>query len=545
MTRKRRLKTETLATGIAMLLALTVAQRLIGFGRGILFCRWLDADQLGQWDLAYGFLMLAAPLAILGLPGSLGRYVEYYRQRGQLKSFLLRIAVGTTLLAATSIAAIVQQRERMSEWFFNSTDETALVGMLGFVLATWIAHTMLVALFNALRMTRVVAALQFCHSLAFAVIGCGLLITLDASAKSVVWSFAAASISSTLLGIGWLAMSWRRLPDDTPNEVAGAEPGQRDDRIASKHDGQAMPRYAPSIWQQVLPFAFWVWISNALANAFGLADRWMLIHFSGLAEAESLAQVGQYHSARLVSLLFLGIAEMLAGMVTPHLACDWEAGRRDEVSRRLNFILKLFALSLYMVSVALLLMAPLLFGVALAGKYAAGMALLPWTLTYCIWGSLAVVATNYLWCAERARWASLSLAIGLATNVALNVWLLPRFGLQGAVWATSAANLTMLAAMYGSAWGCGMRFSPGTLIAALAPLAVAGGPTSASIALVALAFIACRGNWLFTTEEKAELKKVLLHSIARLQSSIAWRSGPAWQVKRNQSLTAANSEECS
>jgi O-antigen/teichoic acid export membrane protein len=527
MTHQSKLKTETLATGIAMLLALTVAQRLIGFGRGILFCRWLDADQLGQWDLAYGFLMLAAPLAVLGLPGSLGRYVEYYRQRGQLKGFMIRIAAGTTLLAAMAIAAIVQLRERMSEWFFNSTDETSLVGMLGCVLATWIAHTMFVALFNALRMTRVVSALQFCHSLAFALIGCGWLIAFHASAQSVVWSFAAASVLSSLLGVGWLVISWQRLPDDAPN-----------------HDDNSLPARAPSIWQQVLPFALWVWISNALANAFGLADRWMLIHFSGLTETESLAQVGQYHSARLVSLLFLGIAEMLAGMVTPHLACDWEAGRREEVSRRLNFILKLFALSLYIVSVGLLLLAPLLFGVALAGKYAAGMALLPWTLTYCIWGSLAVVATNYLWCAERACWASLSLAIGLATNVALNVWLLPRFGLHGAVWATSAANLAMLAAMYASAWTCGMRFSRGTLLAALAPLAIAGGPTSASIALFALLVLACRRDWLFTTHEKTELKEALSHLIARLQASSAyWRlspSGSTSQIKRNRSLSATD-----
>jgi O-antigen/teichoic acid export membrane protein len=259
-----------------------------------------------------------------------------------------------------------------------------------------------------------------------------------------------------------------------------------------------------------------VWVSNALANAFGLADRWMLIHFSGWSEPDALAQIGQYHSARVVSLLFLGIAEMLAGMVTPHLAFDWEAGRRDEVSSRLNFILKLFASGLYLASIGLLLVAPLLFGVALAGKYAAGMALLPWTLTFCTWGSLAVVATNYLWCAERARLASLSLAIGLATNVGLNAWLLPRFGLFGAVWATSAANFTMLAAMFASAWSCGMRFHRGTLLAALAPLAIAGGPSSAAIVLVGLAVLACRGTWLFTAEEQQDLRNALRRLVRAL-----------------------------
>lgn len=508
MANQAKLKTDTLVGGIAMLLVLTIVQRLVGFGRGILFCRWLAADELGQWDLAYGFLMLTAPLAVLGLPGSLGRYVEYYRQRGQIRRFLLRMGAGTGFVSALAVAAVLAGRQWFAELFFNSPDEAALVGILGIVLATWIAHTGLVALFNALRMTRAVSTLQFCHSLAFAVIGCTLLVGFDASAKTVVWSFGAAGVLSSLLGIGWLVKSWSYLPADEPWEQLPAE------NNSLRND---------AIWRQVVPFALWVWVSNALANAFGLADRWMLIHFSGLSESESLAQVGQYHSARVVSLLFLGIAEMLAGMATPHLACDWEAGRRDEVSRRLNFILKLFALGLYVASVGLLLASPLLFGVALAGKYAAGMVLLPWTLTYCIWGSLAVVATNYLWCAERARWASFSLALGLATNVGLNVWLLPRFGLFGAVWATSTANFVMLAAMYVSTWLCGMRFHRGTLLAALAPVAVAGGPASATIVLLVLCVLACRGNWLFTAEEQSELTR----PVRRIFQAVAkWFSEP-------------------
>ncbi|HWB09120.1 MAG TPA: lipopolysaccharide biosynthesis protein [Pirellulales bacterium] len=517
MSKQAKLKTDTLVGGIAMLLVLTVVQRLIGFGRGILFCRWLPADELGQWDLAYGFLMLAAPLAVLGLPGSLGRYVEYYRQRRQVRRFLLRMGMGTSLVAALAIAAVIAWREPFAELFFNSSNEAPLVGVLGVVLATWIAHTGLVALFNALRMTRVVSAMQFCNSLAFAVVGCTLLVGFDPSAQTVVWSFAAAGVLSSLLGVGWLVKSWSYLPADEPQSELPAE---------SEARGKA-------IWRQVVPFALWVWVSNALANTFGLADRWMLIHFSGLGEAEALAQVGQYHSARVVSLLFLGIAEMLAGMATPHLACDWEAGRRVEVSRRLNFILKLFALGLYLASVGLLLASPLLFGVALAGKYAAGMVLLPWTLTYCTWGALAVVATNYLWCAERARWASLSLALGLATNVGLNAWLLPRFGLFGAVWATSAANFAMLAAMYASAWSCGMRFHRGTLLASVAPLAVAFGTWPALLVSIALTLLGLRGNWLFTPQEQQELAA----SVRRFFRTVAtWFSEPVLK-ETNHGLT--------
>ncbi len=486
MTDGPRLKTDTLAGGIAMLLALTVAQRLVGFARSVLFCRWLDADQLGQWDLAYGFVMLAAPLAVLGLPGSLGRYVEHYRRRGELKWFLRRVSCGTLLAAAAAVGLVAAGSGWFSRLLFTKTDQAEFVSLLAVVLAAWIVHTLLVAIFNALRVTRAVSALQFCHSLGFAVIGLLLIISCDATASSVVLSFAAASALSSIVGLFWLVSCWRSLPDD----------GSLKDQTDASTIG------VKTIWRQVIPFALWVWITNALANLFGLADRWMMVQFSGLSEADALAQLGQYHSARVVPLLFLGIAEMVAGQVTPHLAHDWEAGRRDEVSRRLNLILKLFALCLFAAGAVLLVAAPLLFGLVLAGKYAAGMTLLPWTLMYCTWGSLAVVATNYLWCAERARLASLALAVGLVVNVALGAWLLPRYGLLGAAWGTSAANAFTLAAIYYAAWHAGMRFDLGTWLSALAPLALLGGPSVALCTLLLLAALGCRGNLLFTPTEQ-------------------------------------------
>ena len=47
--------------------------------------------------MVYSFLMLAAPLAVLGVPGSFGRYAEHYRQRGHLRTFLHRAAVWTAV----------------------------------------------------------------------------------------------------------------------------------------------------------------------------------------------------------------------------------------------------------------------------------------------------------------------------------------------------------------------------------------------------------------------------------------------------------------
>lgn len=484
------LRTQTLAQGVVLLLGLTAAQRLLGFLRGVLFCRWLDADQLGRWDLAYGFLMFAAPLAVFGLPGSLGRYAEAYRQRGRLRSFLRRLCGCSLALAAAAAAVTWAGRNWLSQLVFGGADQARLVALLAGGLSLWIVHTLLTAVFNALRMTGAVAILQFCHSLGFAALGCWLLAAFEPKAEGVVWAFGGACLVSSALGFCWLGRAWRSLPE---NPTRADQP-------------------PPDGMRRLVAFAFWVWTTNVLANLFGIADRWMIVRFSGLAEADAWAQIGQYHSARLIPLLFLGIAEMLAGLITPHLAHDWEAGRRAVVSQRLNLILKLFALALSLAAVAALFIAPLLFNSAWSGKYAAGLTLLPWTLTFCIWGSLAVVATNYLWCAERARLASLALALGLAVSVGLNGLLLPRYGLFGAVLATSAANLVTLAAIYSAAWRCGMRFDAGLCLASLAPAAIAFGPWCGLTMLFALATYTWRGEGIFNRQEKEMLIKAALHA---------------------------------
>ena len=50
--------TDSLAASVAILVVLSIAQRLIGFARQILVCRWLEPNQLGEWDICFKFLML-------------------------------------------------------------------------------------------------------------------------------------------------------------------------------------------------------------------------------------------------------------------------------------------------------------------------------------------------------------------------------------------------------------------------------------------------------------------------------------------------------
>ncbi len=109
----------------------------------MLFCRWLDAEQLGLWDMAFSFLMLAAPLAVLAIPGAFGRYLEHYRQRGQLHAFLRRTALACGVLALAAFAGVLATRRWFSLLVFGSADQTDVVAVAAGSLMAVIAFNFL------------------------------------------------------------------------------------------------------------------------------------------------------------------------------------------------------------------------------------------------------------------------------------------------------------------------------------------------------------------------------------------------------------------
>jgi O-antigen/teichoic acid export membrane protein len=488
------LRTDSLAAGVLMLLVLSVVQRVAGFVRAVLFCRWLDPQDLGLWDMAWGFLMLAAPLAVLSLPGTFGRYVEYFRQRGQFRTFLRRTVALCAALAAVSAAVLCLSPHWFSQLIFGTPEQLRLVALLAGSLLAVILYNYLLSLYMALRNIRLVSALEFCNSLSFAVLGIGLLWYWECSAASVVIAYGGACLLSAALSCPWLRQAWQAMPETLA------------------------PQPRAAFWSKLLPFAGWVLLSNLLTNLFAVADRYVIVHFAPGSPAEALTLVGQYHSSRVVPLLLASLAAILGTVLLPHLSHDWEAGRRARVSARLNLFLKLLVLLLTAASAGILLLAPLLFDVAFQGKYADGLAVLPWTLVYCIWCGAGMVAQSYLWCAERAGWSSVALSAGLAVGVALNVLWLPAMGLHGTVLATSAANLVVLVLVLWLGHRAGMRRDRGLWLVLAAPLALCLGPWVAAMVLAAVVWEAVCCDRLFSRAEKQRLVDILRKRLQRLST---------------------------
>ncbi len=392
---------DSLAVGMLVMLAMTIVQRGLGFVRGIWFCRLLDDAVVGQWSMAYDFITIITPVMLLGMPGSLPRYVEHYRNLGHLSAFAGRLLTATVILGSIFFASMLL----LPDWFgwlvFLEPQNKGLIYSVGIAVLAIIAFNFIYQLVSSLRQVRVVSWMQFIQSVGFTICGIAWLSS-GGGIIGLIYVYVLATIVAIIPGGLALNSGWRGLPTaDAPFD-------------------------ASKMWRRVLPFAISLWVMNLLTNIFSMSDRVMILHW--IPDGDGQAAVGQYHSSRIIAVLLMSLATMVSGILLPYLVADWEAGRRELVKLRLRQLLFAVA-SLFTSGAAIALMAaPWLFTEVLENRYADGLTLMPMAFVFAIWVALAVIGQNYLWVAEKGKLVAVAIGVGLAANVALNCLLLPILG---------------------------------------------------------------------------------------------------------------------
>lgn len=479
--RRREMVSDSIATGLIFALILTVGQRVIGFVRGILFCHYMTDQELGQWSMVFSYLMLLAPLAVLGLPGCFGKYSEYYRQRGQLRSFLGRISMISVVMTGTLAVTVFLMPKTFSWILFRDGENVLLVRWIAVGLLFVGASNFLSSLMESLRQVRVVTLMRFITGAGFAFVGILLMANFEAKSSAATAGFAIACFLGSLPAF-WVLWHGR----DTIN-----------------NDGDALSH--SQMWKRIAPFAAWLWVSNMAHNLFEVADRYMLIHWSSGTAESAQAAVGQYHSGRVVPLLLVGVASMLAGVLLPYLSESWEKGRKDLAASQLNLAIKLASFCFTLGSVVLLLLSPILFEWILEGRYDDGLSVLPLTLVYCIWYGMHTIGQDYLWVSEKGKWATFATGLGLVVNLALNMMLIPIIGLHGAVLATAAGNLLIVVLMFCLNHRLGCKTDAGIWLCAAMPLILLLTKPLAIIAAFGLIAICVGTNVFFSKVERTEM----------------------------------------
>lgn len=477
----REFATDSLATGVMFALVLTVVQRVVGFIRNIMFCKIMTAEQLGQWSMVYSFLLLLAPLSVLGLPGCFGRYVEHYRMKGQFGTFVGRIAkisVAFTLLLAATMLAIPEQ---FSGIVFRDQHQVDVVFGMAFALVFVTAMNFLISLMESLRQVRIVTIMRFTTGVAFAIIGTSLMVLWQNQTVGATVGFGIACFITTIPAMWYLIRNRQTL----------------------KGDGACLTH--TEMWVRIAPFALWLWFSNILQNMFEISDRYMLIHWSTGTVDEAHNSVGQYHSGRVIPLLLLGVAAMLEGILLPYMTANVEAGKTEKARKQMNWAIKLIAIGFTLASIMILFFAPLLFNWVLEGRYNGGLEVLPLTMAYCIWMGLGIVGQSFLWVAEKGKLVMVVTGVTLVLNLALNAFLIPALGLWGAVLATSIACFVFMALFLELNRWMKCPTDAGVWLTALLPLILIL-PVSMILPVTALiGMLGFKTEWVFTNEEKTEI----------------------------------------
>ena len=455
---------DSLAVGMLVMLGMTVIQRGVGFFRSIWFCRLMDDHVLGQWSMAYLFLINVTPIMLFGMSGSLPRYVEHYRQRGHLQEFVKRILWATVGCGLAFFAIMLAFQETFAWLIFLDESKTSLIFCVALAAGSTIAFLFVNELVSSLRQVRVSSIMYFMQSIGFTLIGITWLY-FGGEVNSLVLSYVIATAIAVLPGLYVLNSGWRDL---------------------EKSDAQFQPR---PMWRKLLPYATSIWLMNLLMNAFDFSDRYMILHWMPGGELAGQSAVGQYHSGRIFAVLLLSLATMITGVLMPYLSADWEAGKRKNVSDRLRRWLFFVSTVSTLGSAVVLMISPWLFSTVLQDRYTEGLSLMPMAFLMCIWSAVTAIAQCYLFVVEKGNRVAWVFGSGLIVNIALNGLMLPMYGLQGAVIATVISNGLVMLGVWLTMWHEGFKLDSTTFYVSLLPAALIANPLLA-ILFTLLAFAA-------------------------------------------------------
>ena len=471
----RNLLPTTLAQSIALLLLAGLGGKVVGFVRTVLTCRLLPQEELGRWDLAYGFILLAAPAVLLGVPGSLGRYLELFARRGALRRMLRYLLLSIGLLSVAVVAALLYWSEAFAWLIVRLPGQEAFVLWVGLALGGSLWFFTVQEIWGGLRRFQLVAALQGLHTLSFALLSLGLLYAWRRQALAVLAGYTAACLLCALVGLWWLQRTWPLLPEDRSRGTA------------------------PALWKRMIRFALWVWLTNWLTNLFQVIDRYMLVHLSRRDPQVVLGQVGNYHAAWILPLVLVAAGAVVHSALVPHLSHDWEGGRRARVRRILRRSVRLGSLGLMVALSGMQVLGPLLYGWFLQHRYPLAGELLPWVAVLAAWGVLATLVGCYLWCTEQVGKETAAMAIALGANALLNALLIPSWELRGAVAATAGGHLVLLGCVVWFAQRQGLGLSRSEVLLLLAPGVLLLGTSWLLLATAALVAEAVLGGRVFFT----------------------------------------------
>lgn len=492
---------DTFSKSLLLILGLMVLQRGVGFLRSFYVCDSLPSEQIGRWDLAFNFLIIASPLAVLGIPGSFGRYLPTFQASRQSRSVLRQ-----TLLACFSLTLITSlilwcSADWIASHVLGDHDNIALARLIAIGLFLPITFNFFTSWFTGQCLNRVVFRIQCTQSLSFATLCLVLLSWRPATAETILGALFGSYAIALILCVLYVKLD--RKVDDTKV-------------VQSSH-----------LWKTLLPFAIWFWLADFVMGLTGICDRLLIVNLiqppSAAIEPNQHIQhlVGQYHTACIIPLVLASVGAMISSTSLPYLSTQWEQGNREAVTLRINHLIQATAALCLLACTVLAFVGPTLFHLLWGDKFTLGLQLLPICLVFSGFSAVATVATAYLWCIEKARVTCLLMALGVLCNALVGWLLIDRWGVFAVAISTLASQVLSFLLVVGYNTRHGLQLHPGTIILPAALFACVFGPWHALASLLGMLAIALGGESLLTASARADIA-------AKLAKTLRLRTKPSY-----------------
>ena len=441
----RRLGRHSAIYGIGGLVSRVIAVLLLP-----VYTHYLTPEDYGKIETLLALTTIMGLLLRAGITSAFFRfYFDVEDDEGRLR--VLRTSFWFTMGGATlGLALLLALAEPVSDALFGSPDAANLVRAAGVALWATVNYEQLTALFRVEE--RSVAFV--CASLANIFLTIGLTLLLVVALEKGPIGVIVGNFSGTL--IVYLALL-----------------GYRRDQLGLQFD-RGLLREMNRFGVPLVPTALFLWVTN-------FSDRFFLVKLADVAEA-GLYSVG----VRVASAMVL----LLTAFRTAWPAFAYSIKDESEARSTYAYVLTYLTVVTAWVALALTLLSPWLVELLAADEFAESSRVVgPLAFSTVAYAAYIVVAIG-VGRVRRTQFNWVVTGIAALVNIALNVVLIPPYGMMGAAIATVAAYSTMAVGM---AWWS-QRLYPvpyqwrrvATAAAAAAALATAGKLLDAGLVLVVL-----------------------------------------------------------
>ena len=427
--------------GVLGYLPMNIVQGLVGLASIVVFTRWLSPADYGVYALSFSAMSLAHTLVFTWMEAAMARF---YAPEAEAKRLSEHFATIYRCWALAAVAFVVLAVAALWLWRVDGALKLATATGLAAILARSLLK-LNTERRRAAGDVRGAALTDMAQTLGGFAIGFGLILAGLRGAAPVAGMGAAAAVVLILL-----------LP---------AELRRRDGGDFSLAKARAYATFGA-------PVA----LSLILALALSTTDRFLLAGYLGDTA------VGVYHAGYSLANRTLDVMFIWLGAAGgPALIMALERGGSDaleKAAREQSGFMIALALP---AATGLALVARPLADVMVGPALRAGAAqVTPWIAASALFAGLTTYYSHQAFTlGRRTGLLLLAMAIPAATNIALCVVLIPRFGLPGAMWATTASYAVGLAASL----TLGRLARPLPIpLASIAKAALASAPMAAAVA---------------------------------------------------------------